>query len=230
MQKRINIVSTLLLVSLALGFVLYCTGSDVLEAWNEGEREAFADFESDSVSSYEKGYEAGLAASEKMPFHKGTVNVVPLNYSEYSETVSNAMTGDEIQMSLREIKVLLPETTNKLQWISIVLAIIAFFAIVFFVWQLLSFIIEVKRGNIFVKSNEWKLSCMGVVSIFWFVADWVTEIIEYSFLRSNVSIDGYVVVMDYPALFPLIIGLVFLLFSAVFSLGRKMSEEQEFTV
>lgn len=222
-MKKINLFSTLLLIALALGVVSFCTTGESIESVKEG-------YEDASEMCYERGYEAGLKVKEKIPFFDGKVVLTPMDISDYPEKITNTVTGEEIRMSLRNINVMIPGHKYPLDWITSVLSIIAFFAIFFFIWLLLTFVADVKKGDIFVKSNEWKMNWMAVVFFYWFVADWLCEILYFSFVKNTVAFDGYKVVMEHPSVFPLIIGMAFLLFSSIFSLGRKMKEDQEYMV
>ena len=58
--KKINTLSIVLLAALALGLVSMCTSHSFNDSWQEGRNEVF--------TPYEKGYQAGIAAREKVHY------------------------------------------------------------------------------------------------------------------------------------------------------------------
>lgn len=232
MQRKINILSTLLLIALAFGVISFSTDGKSAESFKEGAEADYYDYNGEESVAFQKGVEAGTAAKEKLPFFRFNfiVNLVPDKYTECPQTIMNAATGQEMRMSLRTVKVTLPENDFKFEWLGIVLAIISIIASILFIWLLLSFISNIKKGEIFVKKNEKKLVWMAVIAIYWFAAAWATEIAYYPFIKNAVAIDGYRVAMEHPSVAPLILGITFLLFAAIFSLGRNMKEDQEYMV
>lgn len=229
-KRRINVLCTLLLLSLALGLVSFCTSGDFKEGWTDGEQDAFEEYsEMTGSKAYGAGYNVGRNVAEKIN-RKCMVKLIPTNYSEYPEDILNTASRKTVSMSLRDIRVLLPDKTNKNEWISTVFVTLTFFAGIFFVWLLFSFVSAIKGGEIFIKDNEWKLRSMAGVFILWFIAEFVANYIEYAFIRANIAFEGYKVVMYRPSIYPLAIGITFLLFAEIFKMGRQMKEDQEFMV
>ena len=221
-QSRINILSTLLLAALALGLVSMCTSHSFNESWQEGRDEVF--------TPYEKGCQAGAAAREKIHYKSAVINLVPEDYRVFDQSIHNTATGNEADISLREIRIKTDGQTNRLGWIEKVCGIFAIFMSIFFVVLLFSFITEIKKGEIFSKNNEFKLRWMAVVFLFWYIFDWVCILVDYSFSKSMFASESYHIVFEPANIYPLISGIIFLLFARIFALGRKMKEDQEFMV
>ena len=71
---------------------------------------------------------------------------------------------------------------------------------------------------------------MAVMFLFWYAAEWADQLIEYTFIKSSIALENYSITMDKASIYPLVIGITFLLFANIFALGRKMKEDQEFMV
>ena len=221
-QSRINILCTLLLAALAFGMVSMCTSHSFDESWKEGKDEVF--------SPYEKGLQAGASAREKIHYKSAVINLVPEDYRVFDQSIHNTVTGNEAEISLREIRIKTDGQTNRLGWIEKFCGIFSILMSIFFVVLLFSFITEIKKGDIFSKNNEFKLRWMAIVFLFWYIFDWVCILVDYSCSKSMFASDSYHVVFEPANIYPLILGITFLLFAQIFALGRKMKEDQEYMV
>ena len=113
---------------------------------------------------------------------------------------------------------------------TVVLIILAFAALVVVIINLIGFLSAVNSGNIFEKDNERRLRWMAAMFLVWYAAEWANLLLEYSFIKSSIALENYSVTMDKASIYPLVIGITFLLFANIFALGRKMKEDQEFMV
>ncbi len=229
MQKRINILSTLLIVVLVLGGMSTCSN----ESFKEGFEEGYETVEK-QTTPYERGFEAGektgTAIRENLHIRSLHLHLVPKDIRAYPETILNTKTGEEAPMVLNQVGVRLRDTKNPLQWLTVALILLALAALVFAIINLVGFLSAVNSGNIFVKDNERRLNWMAVMFLFWYAAEWADQLIEYTFIKSSIALENYSITMDKASIYPLVIGITFLLFANIFALGRKMKEDQEFMV
>lgn len=219
MQKRINILSTLLIIVLVLGGASKCTVREARESYKEG---------------YEEGYEAGkharTAARENRHIQSLHVHLIPKDYRAYPEMILNTKTGEETPMALGDVRIGLKNPKNPLRWLSIVLILLGLFAIVFAIVKLVGFLSAIKSGKIFEKENERRLRWMAVLFLIRYAVEWGHLLVQYSFIKSSVALENYSITMERASLYPLVIGITFLLFANIFALGRKIKEDQEFMV
>lgn len=233
MQKKINILSTLLVIALILGAVSTCTTGSARQAmkagWEEGLEEGYN--AGRGTTPYEKGYNTGLAVKEKTNMRKVGVHLVPKDYGGFTEEILNAKDGSMEQMSLRDVQVNLksPDSGGS-GWIAPVFFIVLVFYFLFFIFLLFRLISSIKAGEIFDRDNEKLLRWMAVLFFIRYVADWVTAFSEYHLAKSSVALENYYISMEHPSFYPLVIGIIFLLFAQIFALGRRMKEDQEFMV
>jgi len=232
MQKKINILSTLLVIVLILGGVSTCTTRSSLqqmkEGWEEGYEEGYS--AGRGMSSYEKGYSAGLEFKEKANMRKVSLHLVPKDYREFTEEILNTETGTMEQMSLRDVQIGYKSDSAGFNWVYLVLFLVVAFYFLFFISLLFRFIVSIKAGEIFDRDNEKLLRWMAVLFFIWYVVDWAMVYSEYHVAKSMIALEDYYISMDRPSLYPLVIGIIFLLFAQIFAMGRKMKEDQEFMV
>ena len=232
MQKKINILSTLLVIVLILGGVSTCTTRSSLqqmkEGWEEGYEEGYS--AGQGMSSYEKGYSAGLEFKEKANMRKVSLHLVPKDYREFTEEILNTETGTMEQMSLRDVQIGYKSDSAGFNWVYLVLFLVVAFYFLFFISLLFRFIVSIKAGEIFDRDNEKLLRWMAVLFFIWYVVDWAMVYSEYHVAKSMIALEDYYISMDRPSLYPLVIGIIFLLFAQIFAMGRKMKEDQEFMV
>ena len=229
MQKRINILSTLLIIVLVLAGMSTCSH----ESFKEGYEEGYEMVEKQNTP-YERGYEAGekagAAIRENLHMRSLRLYLVPKDIRAYPEKILNTKTGEEAPMVLHQVGVRLKDTKNPLQWLTVVLILLALAALVFAIVNLVGFLSAVNSGNIFVKDNERRLRWMAAMFLFWYAAEWANLLLEYSFIKSSIALENYSITLDNASIYPLVIGITFLLFANIFALGRKMKEDQEFMV
>ena len=232
MQKKINILSTLLVIVLILGGVSTCTTRSSLqqmkEGWEEGYEEGYS--AGRGMSSYEKGYSAGLEFKEKANMRKVSLHLVPKDYREFTKEILNTETGTMEQMSLRDVQIGYKSDSAGFNWVYLVLFLVVAFYFLFFISLLFRFIVSIKAGEIFDRDNEKLLRWMAVLFFIWYVVDWAMVYSEYHVAKSMIALEDYYISMDRPSLYPLVIGIIFLLFAQIFAMGRKMKEDQEFMV
>ena len=133
-------------------------------------------------------------------------------------------------MVLGDVHIGLKDVKNPLRWLAIVLIILEFSAFVFVIVKLVGFLSAVQSGRIFEKENERRLRWMAVMFLIWYVAEWGHSLVHYFFIKSSVALENYSITMERASIYPLVIGITFLLFANIFALGRKMKEDQEFMV
>ena len=233
MQKRINILSTLLIIILVLAGISTCTSRGARESFKEGYEEGYEAARMQKTP-FQKGVEAGrkarTAADEKLHIRSLRLHLVPKDYSAYPETILNTKTGEEAPMVLSHVRIGLKDSKNPLQWLTTVLIILAFAALVLTIIHLICFLSAIKSGSIFEKDNERRLRWMAAMFLVWYAADWGVLLVDYSFVTSSIALENYAITWEPASLYPLVIGITFLLFANIFALGRKMKEDQEFMV
>ena len=133
-------------------------------------------------------------------------------------------------MVLGDVHIGLKDVKNPLRWLAIVLIILEFSAFVFVIVKLVGFLSAVQSGRIFEKENERRLRWMAVMFLIWYAAEWGHSLVHYFFIKSSVALENYSITMERASIYPLVIGITFLLFANIFALGRKMKEDQEFMV
>ena len=233
MQKRINILSTLLIIVLILGGISKCTVRESRESYKEGYKEGYEAARTQKTP-FQKGVETGrkarIATDEKLHIRSLHLHLIPKDYSAYPEMILNTKTGEEAPMVLGDVRIGLKDAKNPLRWLSVVLIILALIALVFAIVKLISFLSAVKSGRIFEKENERCLRWIAVMFLIRYAAEWGHELVQYSFIKSSVALENYSITLEKASLYPLVIGITFLLFANIFALGRKMKEDQEFMV
>ena len=233
MQKRINILSTLLIIVLILGGVSTCTSRGARESFKEGYEEGY-EAARRLNTPYEKGYETGrkarTAANEKLHIQSYYLHLIPNDYRAYPEKILNTKTGEEAPMVLSHVRIGLKDSKNPVLLLTTVIIILAFAALVFLIVKLIGFLSAVKSGRIFEKENERRLRWMAAMFLIWYAAEWGDLLVEYSFIKSSIALENYSITLDKASIYPLVIGITFLLFANIFALGRKMKEDQEFMV
>lgn len=221
MQKKINVLSILLMLFLFFGLVSTCNNPDFREGWKEGEEEAREAYNEDT------GVTSDIQTTKEG--RRITVTLARKDFHKFGENIVNTKTGDALPASINKA-VMVINSQESCSWIPTAFAIPMIPGVVFFIWLLMSFISEIKNGDIFVKGNEWKLKWMSVIALYWGLAEWVCELIEFSFIKSAVEFEDYTVYFDCPSVMPFILALTFLLFAEIFALGRKIREDQEYMV
>ena len=230
MQKKINLLSTLLIIALVLGALSTCSGPAFRAGMDQAEERAKTEYRTDHPSSYQVGYEVGGTLQERMSLHRAYVRVVPEGILTYPDSLYNVKTGEMTPAVLESFMLGLKEVDNSFGWVDFVAAGLALVSIIAFILMLLVFVTSIKSGGIFVKGNERILRWMAVVFFVWYALDWVTVLTEYATAKANVSLMGYTVAFEAPSFFPLVVGITFLLFAQIFAKGRRMEEDQEFMV
>jgi len=229
MQKKINILSILLMLFLLFGLVSTCNNPDFREGMKEGYEDAREDYKNDNGLSAAVKTTDVAELSESPIVRRITVNLARKDFHCFGEKVVNTKTGDVLPASIQKAIIII-ENSESSSWLPITLAIPVIPGGIFFVRLLMSFIAEIKDGDIFVKGNEWKLKWMSVLALYWGLAEWICEVVEYSYVKSTVEFEDYIVSFDKPSVLPFILAITFLLFAEIFALGRKMKEDQEFMV
>jgi len=230
MQKKINLLSTLLIVALILGALSTCSGPAFRAGMDQSEERARIEYRQDHPSPYAVGYEVGGSIRKRMELHRAYVRVVPEGILTYPDSLYNLKTGEMTPAVLESFTLGLKEMDNRYGWIDFVVAGLAFVSIIAFILLLLVFVTSIKSGGIFLKGNERILRWMAVVFFVWYVLDWVATLTEFASAKAHVALMGYSVVFEAPSFFPLVVGITFLLFAQIFAKGRKMEEDQEFMV
>lgn len=233
MQKRINILSTLLIIVLILGGASKCTTRGARESFKEGYKEGYETgrrLNTPADKDYEAGKKARTVTREDKDIQSLHLHLVPKDYHAYPEKILNTKTGEETPMVLGDVHIGLKDVKNPLRWLAIVLIILEFSAFVFVIVKLVGFLSAVQSSRIFEKENERRLRWMAVMFLIWYAAEWGHSLVHYFFIKSSVALENYSITMERASIYPLVIGITFLLFANIFALGRKMKEDQEFMV
>lgn len=213
MQKRINILSTVLLLAILFGLVSHCQvgTSEFMRGVREGYYEEMAREQCHSSSS---------------------VLLLPKNHTDaFKDSLYCSATGSYLPVCIESASVAV-ETEGKyrcaaVEYVSYVLIILA---ALFWIWLFLAFISKIKKGEIFSRANEKLLSLMGIVFVSIYALTWIGNRV-YKFNMSRIlALDNYKVVVDVPSTYSLAVGIGFLILSTVFTMGRKMKEDQEYMV
>ena len=228
MQKKINLLSTLLVIALVLGGLSTCSTRSYKEGFEEGYDTASNMF--DKSDAYKAGYATGTAVKEKLDFQTINLHLIPKQFPGYYETVLNTKTGENEPMSLMEIQVRLKDTGRAANWIRGILLGVGIVCILAFIYLLFYFILTIKSGEIFDRGNERTLRWMAVVFFAVFVCDLAYSLLNYTLVKSAIALENYSIEWERPSVFPLVLGFTFLLFAQIFAMGRKMKEDQEFMV
>lgn len=230
MQKKINLLATLLVIAIILGGLSSIINPAFREGWKAGSEMAQQDWKEDNMTAYEKGFEAGKSLRGALSLHPVAVSLYPKEILTYPDTVRNAKTDEMTPASFRSVTFGLEEMNGRSGWPEALISICGLAAVIAFILMLFVFVKSVKNGGVFLKGNEKILRWMAVLFFFWYAADWVLALRAFSLAKANVALENYVVSFDTPSFFPLVIGFVFLLFAQIFAKGRKMEEDQEFMV
>jgi hypothetical protein len=228
MQKKINLLSTLLVIAIVLGGLSTCSTRSYKEGFEEGYNTASNLL--DKSDAYKAGAANGAAAKEKLGFRTVNLHLIPKQFPGYYETVLNTKTGESEPMSLVDVEVKLTGESSASKWIHGVILGVGIVCILAFIFLLFYFILTIKSGEIFDKGNERALRWMAVVFFALFVCDLAYSLLTYSLVKSAIALENYSIELEKPSVFPLILGITFLLFAQIFAMGRKMKEDQEFMV
>ena len=232
MQKKINLLATLLVIAFILGGLSTCFRGPSREGFRRGAEEGAAAYQSDKMTGENDG-------GKIVRKHTAELRLFPKNNQTYPQSILNTKTGEVMQVSLQEIRVSYDkEPEGSGTWLENVLSslgVILLFVVciggsIAFVLLLIVLITSIKSGAIFVKSNEKILRWMGVIMLAWYVTDWTQALSGYLHAKSLVALEDYTVLLEAPGFFPLVLGFVLLLFAQIFAKGRKMEEDQEFMV
>jgi hypothetical protein len=231
MQKKINLLSTLLVIAIVLGALSTCSSRAAREGWQEGYEEGYnAGRYRDKSDAFNAGAATGAAAREKLDYRTVILHLIPKQFPGYYETVLNTKTGENEPMSLMDIQVRLNGESSASKWIHGIILGIMIVCILAFIFLLFYLILTIKSGEIFDKGNERTLRWMAVVFFVVFVCDLAYSLLNYSLVKSAIALENYSIELERPSVFPLILGITFLLFAQIFAMGRKMKEDQEFMV
>ena len=232
MQKKINILASLLVIAIVLGGLSPCTRGSFREGFRRGTEEG--------LSAYEAGKQAGENVREKIVHeHSVDLHLLPKDYQAFPQTLLNTKTGELMQVSLQEVRVGFDKESDEAgSWpenLLSTLAVILLFVVciggsIAFVLLLFVLITSIKSGSIFVKGNEKVLRWMGTIMLAWYVTDWIYTLSGYLHAKSIIALEDYTVLFEAPGIFSLVLGFTLLLFAQIFAKGRKMEEDQEFMV
>jgi len=228
MQKKINLLSTLLVITLVFGGLSTCSTRSYKEGFEKG-YDASSNM-LDKSDAYKAGYATGAATKDKLGFQTVNLHLIPKQFPGYYETVLNTKTGESEPMSLMEIQVRLKDTSRASKWINGILVGVGIVCILAFIFLLFYFILTIKSGEIFDKGNERTLRWMAVIFFIMFACDLAYSLLFISLVKSAIALENYSIEWERPYLFPLVLGFTFLLFAQIFAMGRKMKEDQEFMV
>ena len=228
MQKKINLLSTLLVIALVLGGLSTCSTRSYKEGFEEGYNTASNLL--DKSDAYKAGAANGAAARDKIDHRSVTLRLIPKQFPGYYETVLNTKTGETEPMSLVDVEVMLDGENSAPKWIHGVILGVGIVCFLAFIFLLFYFILTIKSGEIFDKGNERTLRWMAVVFFAVFVCDLAYSLLNYTLVKSAIALENYSIEWERPSVFPLVLGFTFLLFAQIFAMGRKMKEDQEFMV
>ncbi len=216
MQKKINILASLLVIAFILGGLSTCTRGSFRSGW-ESERDDMPEF----------AVNTGLDIVARDNF--------------YPQTLVNTKTGEQMKVSARSVMVgmnempddVAPESRGR-EALDIVWYILMFIVClggpIAFVLLLFVLVTSIKSGGIFLKGNEKVLRWMGAILLAWYAVDLIESLRHYFFTKSLIALEEYKIIFEAPSFYPLVAGFAFLLFAQIFAKGRKMEEDQEFMV
>ena len=216
MQKKINLLATLLVIAIVLGGLSTCTRGSFRTGW-ESERDEMPEF----------AVNTGLDIVARDNF--------------YPQTLVNTKTGEQMQVSARSVVVgmnkmpddVAPESRGgkvlHTAWY-ILMFIVCLGGPIAFVLLLFVLITSIKSGGIFLKGNEKILRWMGGILLGWYALGWVETLSAFFRARELVKLEDYLIVFDAPNVYPLVLGVALLFFAQIFAKGRKMEEDQQFMV
>lgn len=232
MQKKINLLATLLVLSIVLGALSTCSSASFREGFQRGTE--------DGMAAYESGKQAGENVREKFAHeHSAELRLMPKDYRAFPMSIRNTKTGEEMPMSLQAVRLGYDKepaaSGSHLLDVLSSLGVITLFVIgiggpIAIILLLLVFITSVKSGGIFLKGNEKLLRWMGGILLAWYAMDWLWTLVSYFHLKSVIALEDYTIMYDVPNGYPLVLGFTLLLFAQIFAKGRKMEEDQEFMV
>lgn len=224
MQKKINFLASLLVISIVLGGLSTCSDASFQEGFHRGTEEGIAKYELGYASDEDDG--EGL---EKV--YIAQLSLLPRDYRAFPLSIRNTLSGAEVPMALEEVKLAIhQEDMEDIVWFPAVYGLLGLAAWIAFFILLFVFVTSVKSGGIFLKGNEKTLRWMGGILLGWYALGWVDSLLLFFRVRSLVKLDDYVIGFDAPSIYPLVLGIALLFFAQIFAKGRKMEEDQEFMV
>ena len=225
MQKKINLLATLLAISIVLGGLSTCSSASFQEGFQVGTDEA--------MTKYEMGYKTGENLREKaLCAYIADIRLLPRNdYRSYPFSILNKKTGEEVPMAPQVVRLAIPkEDEADFVWMPILMGAIAIGGVIAIILLLIIFVTSVKAGGVFLKNNEKALRWMGGILLGWYVLDWAMTLSAYFRTKELVSLEEYWVWFDAPNVYPLVLGFALLFFAQIFAKGRTMEEDQAFMV
>ena len=232
MQKKINLLATLLVLSIVLGALSTCSSASFREGFQRGTE--------DGMAAYESGRQAGENVREKLVHeHSAELRLMPKDYRAFPMSIRNTKTGEEMPMSLQAVRLGYDkepaESGSRLLNVLSSLGVIMLFIVgiggpIALILLLIVFITSVKSGGIFLKGNEKTLRWMGGILLGWYALGWVETLSTFFRARELVKLEDYLIVFDAPNVYPLVLGFALLFFAQIFAKGRMMEEDQQFMV
>ena len=225
MQKKINLLATLLVIAIVLGGLSTCSDASFREGFRVGAEEETVKFEPGFGSDEDAGEnpeEAYIARLRLLPRR---------DYRAFPFSFRNTLTGAEVPMAPEAVKLAIPkEDPDDFVWIPTVIGLLGIGAAIAFILLLILFVTSIKSGGIFLKGNEKTLRWMGGILLGWYALGWVETLSTFFRARELVKLEDYLIVFDAPNVYPLVLGFALLFFAQIFAKGRMMEEDQQFMV
>lgn len=224
MQKKINLLASLFAISIVLGGLSTCSSASFREGFQIGTDEG--------MTKYDMGYKTGENLREKaLDAYVADLRLLPRDYRAFPQSILNTKSGEEVPMALQAVRLAIPrEDEAGLAWMSVVMGVLGIGGAIALVLLLITFVLSVKAGGVFLKGNEKTLRWMGGILLGWYVLDWVMTLSAYFRMKPLLELEDYVLSFDAPNIYPLVLGFALLLFAQIFAKGRKMEEDQEYMV
>ena len=189
------------------------------------------------INSFASGFNAGIEAATN---ESQTLVPYEIAFHPTAEQVINSRdtvifkNGEEYPVVLSHAAVCMPDSKipTWAAWVTAACYLTSFVLLIILIWKFLRFMINISKENIFVDSNARYLRhfsfCLIAIAALELISG-LTE--EYVLSTFNLSLAGYDLSASW--VFPwsnLLIGLVSLLISIVWSRGVLIKKEQELTI
>ncbi len=157
------------------------------------------------------------------------LSITPTEWKEYPHSVTNIKGEYPINYRINEVEARI--NTSKTYLLITGLLILPLFALMLYaIFGFVSFIRNIKRGNIFTRSTVTKMRMIAFAFLLIAVFQNVYKFSNYLMAKDQFQLTGYNVSMPKIALSYIWVFLVFILFAEIFALGTRMKEEQELTI
>lgn len=189
------------------------------------------------IAGIEAGYEQADAENAYNPDEMSQIDVAFIPQIETVLEGSDSIqfsNGEKYPVIMTRASILVPdnEWSGAKAWVTLAIYFVCLVIFVLFIIELVKFVVNINRGNIFVKKNVKRLNHVAIylisLSILRILAGCLDDMM---FNQLGLELDGYKLTTFWS--FPwssLLCGMLSLLIAQVWSRGIEMQEEQSLTI